>query len=93
MDTELIETLETSSHEATIKTSQFHCTLSKYSPDTPECTFQCDTKLELDKHIKINHNKKTQLQYSVCMIYLSDLDDLAKHMTDTHKNGFPCTNC
>ena len=53
MDTEPIETLETSSHEATIKTSQFHCALSIYSPDTPECTFQCNTKLELDKHIKL----------------------------------------
>ena len=62
-------------------------------PDTPEFTFQCDSKLELDKHIKINHNKKTQLQCSVCMICLSNLDDLAKHMTDTHKNEFSCRNC
>ena len=71
----------------------FHCALSIYSPDTPECTFQCDTKLELDKHIRLNHNKKTQLPCSVCKIYLTDLDDLAKHMTEKHKNGFPCRNC
>ena len=56
MDTELNETVETPTSEAVTKTSQFHCALSIYSPDTPECSFQCDTKLELDNHIKINHN-------------------------------------
>ena len=42
MDTDLIESLEESTPEATVKTSQFHCALSICSPDTPECTFQCD---------------------------------------------------
>ena len=107
MDTELNETVETPTPEAVPKTSQFHCALSYLPECTPECTFQSETKIELDKHIERNHNRNTQLQCSVCMIYLIDLDTLAKHMTmahknenqmtkhmtETHENGFLCRNC
>ena len=95
MDTELIETLETSSHEATIKTSQLHCALI----ESPNCLFQCETEQELQHHITIKHRSKNHIQCTVCNIAFRNIDDLATHMNLTHKKRdeadlqYSCRRC
>ena len=45
---------------------QWHCALQ----DAPACKFQCGTKAQLNNHIKKAHRNKTQLQCTVCNLYL-----------------------
>ena len=87
MDTdtdEINKPLETPAPEP-VKNSQFHCALN----NTPTCLFQCNNREELNRHIERIHNTKTQLQCSVCMIFLRDLDALANHKNMAHKDDNP----
>ena len=89
--------VETPTYNTILKTPQFHCALSSTPQSgTTECPFQCDTKGELDKHIKSNHNMKTQFQCSVCMVYFRDSDSLASHMNVAHlkeSHAIQCNRC
>ena len=63
---------------------QWHCALQ----DAPACKFQCGTKAQLNNHIKKAHRNKTQLQCTVCNLYLKNVDELSKHMSLTHKRNY-----
>ena len=80
MDTEVGEIKDTPTTDAELKTTQIHCCLNH---DT-ECSFQCNTKEELNKHIE-KHNNKKQIQCTACTLYFRNIDDLSEHMNKTHK--------
>ena len=82
MDTDSNHTIETPAPEA-FTPKQIHCCLEE---DT-DCTFQCNTKEEMERHIDCKHQRKQQLQCTVCNLYFRNLDDLARHMGMAHKTG------
>ena len=82
MDTESIQVIETPAPEVIVP-KQIHCALKE---DT-NCTFQCNSIEQMERHIEIKHRRKTQLQCTVCNIFFRNLDDLAKHMNFVHTNS------
>ena len=88
-DTEVMnDTLETSTPEPG-RNTQFHRALNH----TTTCLFQCKTREEPNRHIERIHNTKPQLQWTVCMKLLRDLDPLAYHMNMEHKDKNPYLKC
>ena len=74
---------ETPQIQPTNKKEQHHCALSGRTSEIL-CTFQCDSKIELDKHIKDEHRIFPCADRS-CTVECTSLDKLAKHVTTVHK--------
>ena len=68
-------------NEPVQKIVQVHCALDLRGP--LECTFQCNSKEELERHI----TKKHTLTCTVCPVQLNNLNDLAAHMNSLHKKS------
>ena len=62
------------------KMTQKHCALDPRGPD--DCTFQCNSKEELDRHM----TKKHMIMCTVCPQEFNKIEDLASHMESDHKN-------
>ena len=64
------------------KTIQFHCALSNETSGIL-CSFQCNSKEELDKHIKHGH-KSFPCSDRDCSVECDSLDNLANHVSTLH---------
>ena len=80
------------------KKTQFHCALSNKSSGIL-CSFECNTKEELDKHISEGHTSFPCSDRD-CTVNCDTLDNLAKHVSMVHgKNhvnttaDFKCNIC
>lgn len=65
------------------KKTQFHCSLSNATVGIL-CTFQCDSKEELNKHIDKSHKRFPCVDRG-CTVVCNSLDNLASHVTRMHK--------
>ena len=90
--------METPQAQPIPKKIQFHCALSK---DTAGilCTFQCNSKEELDKHINQGH-KSFPCADKDCKVECENLDHLSNHVATMHKSKqmndsseIKCNNC
>ena len=86
MDTESNHTIETPTPEA-ITPKQIQCALEGNNCEDTDCTFQCNIKEDMERHIDLKHQRKQQLQCTVCNLYFRNLDDLARHMGVAHRTG------
>ena len=62
------------------KRTQKHCALDSRGPD--DCTFQCNSKKELDRHV----NEKHMFTCTVCPRNFKEIYGLASHIEKDHKN-------
>jgi hypothetical protein len=65
------------------KKIQLHCALSNLASDIL-CTFQCNSKYDLDKHINENHRIFPCADRN-CSVECDSLDNLAKHVATSQK--------
>ena len=76
-------------NEQTAVRKQIHCALR----EATNCGYQCETEDQIKKHVETKHRTKSHLPCTVCNLYFRDLDDLAQHMTMTHKNQESTIKC